>query len=75
MKQLTGQKLEALKKVNSKDYSVMELAIEMQTERTNVSSILTYLKGLGYLSVEQSKEDARKRLYSITDQGKTELGV
>jgi len=72
---ISEQKRTVLKHVSSKPYSVNEMSTKMGVDRTQVSSILTFLQRSGLLSVAKDKDDARKRIYSITDQGKTELGV
>lgn len=72
---ISEQKRTVLKHISDKPYSVNELSIKMGVERTQISSILTFLEGLKLLSVAKDKGDGRKRIYSITGQGKTELGV
>jgi DNA-binding MarR family transcriptional regulator len=72
---ISDQKRTVLKHISDKPYSVNEMTTKMGIDRTQISSILTFLERLKLLSVSKDKNDGRRRIYSITDQGKTELGV
>lgn len=55
--------------------TVSEISIQVRSPKSYVGEILSDLEEEGFVESSKSEDDARKKLYSVTEQGQAFLNV
>ncbi|WP_276273653.1 MarR family winged helix-turn-helix transcriptional regulator [Haloarcula litorea] len=60
---------------DEEEQTVSEIALQVETPQSYVGKILSDLEDEGFVESRRSEDDARKRLYSLTQLGRDFLDV
>jgi len=57
------------------EQTVSEISLQVETPQSDVGEILSDLEEEGFVESSKSEDDARKKLYSVTERGQAFLNV